>query len=76
MKISADARAMGQAAIQEKARVRAADLEPVIIDLRGHGVTTLRGMARALTERGIPTARGKGEWTPMQVARVLERIEA
>jgi hypothetical protein len=28
-----------------------------------------------LNERGIPTARGEGEWTATQVMRVLERLD-
>lgn len=60
---------------QAKAKGRAADVAPVIADLREKGVTSLRGMARELTARGIPTARGKGTWTPMQVARVLEKLD-
>lgn len=36
---------------------RAADLAPVINELRARGVTTLAGLAHALTVRRIPTAR-------------------
>jgi hypothetical protein len=36
----------------------------------------LGGIARALTERGIPSARGGNEWTPMQVARIMARLPA
>jgi Recombinase len=43
---------------------------------RRAGVTSLGAIARALNERGIPTARGgAGGWTPMQVSRVLARME-
>jgi hypothetical protein len=38
------------------------------------GVTSLRGIAKALNERGVPTATGKGKWEAMQVGRVLERL--
>lgn len=41
--------------------------------MRQHGVTTLVGLARALTERGIPTPRGGSNWTHTTVARVLGR---
>jgi hypothetical protein len=34
-------------------------------------VASLGGLARGLTERGIPTARGGTKWTPVQVSRVL-----
>src|SRR3954469_15918420 len=42
--------------------------------LRGEGVTTLVGLARCLTERGVPTPRGGAVWTHTTVARVLGRI--
>jgi DNA invertase Pin-like site-specific DNA recombinase len=43
--------------------------------LRREGVGTLRGLARALTERGVPTPGGGGTWTHTTVARVLARAE-
>jgi hypothetical protein len=58
----------------ESARRRAADLGPVIKAVQAAGVTSLRGIAKALNERGIPTATGKGKWEAMQVGRVLERL--
>jgi DNA invertase Pin-like site-specific DNA recombinase len=67
---AASAAARGAAAQQ-----RAVDLASIISDLRRDGVASLHGLARGLNERGIPTARG-GEWTAMQVKRVLSRIEA
>jgi hypothetical protein len=30
--------------------------------------------AKALNERGVPTATGKGKWEAMQVGRVLGRL--
>lgn len=74
--ITPEARIIGQQAIQARTNSRAADLAPVIAQLRVEGVTSLNGIARALSEKGIPTARGKSEWTPVQVARVLERVPA
>ncbi|WP_375460030.1 recombinase family protein [uncultured Enterovirga sp.] len=59
---------------QAGSEARAAELAPVIAELRSSGLTSLHGLARALTERGIPTARGGSTWAPVQVARVLERI--
>ena len=67
-------RAAGIAVRQAKASRRAADLLPIMDDLRSSGVTTLAGLAHALTERGIPTARGAMVWTPMQVSRVLKKV--
>jgi hypothetical protein len=42
--------------------------------LQAAGATTLRSIADGLNEQGIPTARGLGKWSAVQVARVLERI--
>ena len=67
-------RTAGIAVRQAKASRRAADLLPIIADLRASGVTTLAALAGALTERGIPTARGAIVWTPMQVSRVLKKV--
>ena len=55
-----------------KARARADDLMPIIVDLRAAGATSLRDIAAGLNDRGIPTARG-GEWSAVQVSRVLAR---
>jgi DNA invertase Pin-like site-specific DNA recombinase len=61
---------------QARAEARGRDLKPVMEALRAEGLTSLGGLARALTQRQIPTARGGTEWTAMQVKRVLERISA
>jgi len=47
-----------------KANEQAGDLGPILAELRGAGIETLGGIARALNERGIPTARG-GQWSPI-----------
>jgi DNA invertase Pin-like site-specific DNA recombinase len=54
----------------ENAQRFAADLEPVIESIRAEGAVSLRQIAEALNQRGIPTARG-GEWSPVQVMRVM-----
>jgi hypothetical protein len=41
----------------ESARRHASDLGPVIKAVQAAGVTSLRGIAKALNERGVPTAR-------------------
>jgi DNA invertase Pin-like site-specific DNA recombinase len=64
-------RAAGRAVQQEQARNRAADLVPIIKELDEAGFESLRAIAAALEERGIPTARG-GKWSSVQVARLLE----
>jgi DNA invertase Pin-like site-specific DNA recombinase len=50
----------------------AANVLPVIREIQASGITSLRGVARALTARGIATARG-GEWSPVQVNDILRR---
>jgi DNA invertase Pin-like site-specific DNA recombinase len=58
-----------------RAKRRAADIGPIVADIRASGATSLRQIAAALNERHIRTARGK-EWTATQVMRVLERTGA
>lgn len=53
----------------------AADLAPTIAEIRAEGTDSLNAIARELTERGIPTARGLPTWTAAQVARVMARLE-
>src|ERR1700730_263275 len=57
-----------------RATERASDLAPIISELPASGVPSLGGIAKSLSERGIPTARGGSRWTPMQVSRVLARL--
>ena len=38
------------------------------------GIESLRGVARALAARGIPTPRG-GAWSPVQVSAILQRAK-
>ncbi|MEZ0058937.1 DNA invertase Pin-like site-specific DNA recombinase [Bradyrhizobium elkanii] len=73
-RLSRTARKAGRDAQTARANERAADLAHVIRDLKRTGVTSLSGMARALTERRIPTPRGGSEWTATQVARVTVRL--
>jgi DNA invertase Pin-like site-specific DNA recombinase len=49
-----------------------ANVRPIIEQIQKSGVSSLRGVARALTARGIKTARG-GEWTARMVINLLER---
>ena len=65
-------RAASVATRQARAVGRAADLLPIIAELRTEGVTTLAALADALTERSIPTARGAERSSAMQVSRVLK----
>src|SRR5262245_29158311 len=68
----ADARRHAAAARKEIAYRYSANLLPVIREIQRSGVKSLRGVARALAARGIPTARG-GAWTPVQVSDILRR---
>lgn len=56
---------------QSRCQERSADLAPTVADLRASGAASLRQIAAALNERGIPTARG-GQWSAVQVKRMLE----
>jgi DNA invertase Pin-like site-specific DNA recombinase len=58
-----------------KASHRAADLAGTISDIRSAGVTTATGIARALNERQITTARGS-QWQAIQVQRLIARLAA
>jgi len=55
-----------------KARSEAADAFAANVRPIASGVSSLRGVARALTARGVPTARG-GSWSDVIVAAVLRR---
>jgi DNA invertase Pin-like site-specific DNA recombinase len=74
--ISREARATGRAAQVARSKARAADLAPILAELRKAGVTTLAAIAQALTDRRIPTAKGLPRWSPTQVSRVLARMGA
>jgi DNA invertase Pin-like site-specific DNA recombinase len=69
-KITAKIRAAGREVRRAKARAFAADIAPTIHELQQAGITSLGSIARALTDRGIPAARG-GIWTATQVGRLL-----
>jgi len=68
------ARQISAAVRSNRAKERATDLAPIIEELKASGVSSLGAIARALTERGIPTARGGNVWTPAGVSRVLARL--
>jgi hypothetical protein len=64
--------AAASAALQQRADAKAAD---TIKTLQAAGATSLRAIAAKLNEADIPTARGQGAWSAVQVARILERFE-
>jgi len=75
IKLSEQSQAAGRSVQADRAKQRAADLAPVLSRLSSKGITSASAMARALTERGIPTARGGTKWTALQVLRVTARSE-
>ena len=60
------------AARQEAAGAFAAAVLPVIREIQASGISSLRGVAKALSERNVRTARG-GAWTAVQVGDILAR---
>jgi hypothetical protein len=67
-----EAHRSGFEARQARADQKTAELAPAVAELRAAGVTSLRGIARALNERGIQPPRGHG-WQATQVRRLLAR---
>lgn len=72
--LTTEAKAKGVQVRIAKANNRATDLMPVIADIRAAGAKSLRRIADALNERGIPTAKG-GLWSATQVGRVEARVD-
>jgi DNA invertase Pin-like site-specific DNA recombinase len=70
----AEACADMNSARKEAADAFAAEVLPIIREIQTSGVTSLRGIARALSANGVKTARG-GAWTAVQVGDVLRRFE-
>ncbi len=67
-----EAGGIGRATMTERADRFAADVLPVIEDIRAGGVTSLNGVAEELNRRGVSTPRG-GRWAAMTVKRIVER---
>jgi DNA invertase Pin-like site-specific DNA recombinase len=59
--------------LKDNADRHAADLAPVIDQLRSEGIRTLPGIARALNERRMETPRG-GKWHASSVKNLLARL--
>jgi len=62
-------------ALRAEAQARAEALGRVVEELRGEGVTSANGLAKALNQRQIATPRG-GRWTARSVLNVLQRLTA
>jgi DNA invertase Pin-like site-specific DNA recombinase len=69
---AAEALARGRRALTADAAAFAANILPIIESLKAAGVTDLRGLAGALNQRGVRTARG-GRWHVSNVRNVLAR---
>jgi DNA invertase Pin-like site-specific DNA recombinase len=66
------AAALGRQVQRTEAELFAANALPVIDSIRATGVTDLRGIAHALNDRGVRTARG-GRWHVSNVKNVIDR---
>jgi DNA invertase Pin-like site-specific DNA recombinase len=69
----AQARLKGHAGNRKAADRFAANVQPIIAQIRASGVTSLRKIAGVLQARGVATARG-GAWNAVQVANVERRV--
>ena len=67
-----EAAAKGRQRLMEQADHFAANVHPIIKDIRESGVSTLDGVALALNRRGIKSRRG-GIWYPTTVRNLLTR---
>jgi DNA invertase Pin-like site-specific DNA recombinase len=72
--LSPRAKARGRQAQAMQAQRRANDLAQVLEELRADGASSPTELARALTARGIPTARGGHTWSAPQVSRIEARL--
>jgi DNA invertase Pin-like site-specific DNA recombinase len=66
------AQAQAVEAIKREADRAAANVLPIITEIRSTGATTLRAIAEALNARGVATPRG-GAWHAMSVRNLLGR---
>jgi DNA invertase Pin-like site-specific DNA recombinase len=63
------------AARKAKAADFASTIAPVVASVRADGASSVRDIASALNDRGVPSSRG-GQWGPAQVHRLLQWLEA
>ena len=70
---AAEAAALGRKIQSEEAVAFAAIVLPIIESLRAAGVRDLRGLASALNNRGVRTARG-GRWHVSNVKNLVDRL--
>jgi DNA invertase Pin-like site-specific DNA recombinase len=72
---SAESAQAAREAWSQKARAKAEEIAPYVVQARWAGAATLAQVAQALTARGIRTPSGRGGWHPAQVARVMNYVE-
>lgn len=72
---AAEAAALGRKIQVEEAAAFAANVLPIIEALRWAGIRDLRGLAAALNNRGVRTARG-GRWHVSNVKNLVDRLWA
>lgn len=63
--------AQARAAKSAYAAASNANIAAVVRQIQASGVETLTGIARTLQARGVRTARGRIDWQPVQVSRLL-----
>jgi hypothetical protein len=76
MSFTPEVRQAGVQVRQARAVAWAADLAPIVKELQAAGITSLKGIAMALDERGVPTPTGRGYWHAVQVSRLVKRLPA
>ncbi len=74
LKQATDGGASLREAVSENADAFARDLAPVVEAIQAEGVTSLRGIAAALNDRGMLTRRG-GRWHVSNVRNLLARFD-
>jgi DNA invertase Pin-like site-specific DNA recombinase len=67
--------ARARAARTLKATQQARSIAPIIDRVDPDRTASLRGIARALNDEGVPTPSGEGTWTAATVARLRQRLE-
>lgn len=66
--------ALARSARSHAVAARAAALAPILARIDPDGAASLRVVAAALNEEGVPTPRGHGSWTATGVARLRQQI--
>ena len=69
--IAAQTVAAARAAKSGYAAKANATTRAVVREIQATGIETLTGIARTLQARGVKTPRGRADWQPVQVARLL-----